>query len=228
MHMSACGSSLVSYACSTDDLHSIFELDLPWTKSYLACILFTRIYKGFEPFAEYWRHDGDEADGNFLVEYLRRCLDGTGKIKARIRQLLTCVESEVVKEVKSDVKNEGKEEVKSEGKETTCEADRILDTMMKETHFKVTAPLSYYACTRLLGTTYLVLGDVKRVFLTSSFSFKAYEEKDTLVKGLKMKRVKEDPLGVFVKVKSEGKMVPWDRGDLKDRFFVVSDRYLYE
>ena len=73
-----------------------------------------------------------------------------------------------------------------------------------------------------------MLGDVKRVFLASSFSFKAYEEKGTLVKGLKMKRVKEDPLGVFVKVKSEGKMVPWDRGELKDRFFVVSDRYLYE
>lgn len=98
----------------------------------------------------------------------------------------------------------------------SCEADRILDAMMKETHFDVKTPLSYYACTRLLGTTYLVLGDVKRVFLASSFSFKAYEEKGTLVKGLKMKRVKEDPLGVFVKVKSEGKMVPWDRGELKE------------
>lgn len=50
MHLSACGSSLVSYACYTNDLHSIFELDLPWTKSCLASILFTRIYKGFEPF----------------------------------------------------------------------------------------------------------------------------------------------------------------------------------
>lgn len=210
MHMSACGSSLVSYACYTNDLYSIFELNLPWTKSYLASILFTRIYKGFQPFAEYWRHDGDESDGNFLVEYLRRCLGGTGKIKATIRQLLTCVES------------------RDTAGEAMCEADRILDVMMKETHFDVKAPLSYYACTRLLGTTYLVLGNVKRVFLTSSFSFKAYEEKGTLVKGLKMKRVKDDPLGVFVKVKSEGKMVPWDRGDLKNRFFVVSDRYLYE
>ena len=235
MHLSACGSSLVSYACYTNDLHSIFELDLPWTKSCLASILFTRIYKGFEPFPEYWRRDGDEADGNFLVEYLRRCLGGTGKIKARIRQLLTCEEKEseegVREEAKSDMKGETKNDKEGEAKndkEPSCEADRILDAMMKETHFDVKAPLSYYACTRLLGTTYLVLGDVKRVFLASSFSFKAYKEKGTLVKGLKMKRVKEDPLGVFVKVKSEGKMVPWDRGELKDRFFVVSDRYLYE
>ena len=209
MHLSACGSSLVSYACYTNDLYSIFELDLPWTKSCLASILFTRIYKGFEPFPEYWRRDGDEADGNFLVEYLRRCLGGTSKIKARIRQLLTCEEKEseegVREEAKSDMKGETKNDKEGEAKndkEPSCEADRILDAMMKETHFDVKAPLSYYACTRLLGTTYLVLGDVKRV--------------------------KEDPLGVFVKVKSEGKMVPWDRGELKDRFFVVSDRYLYE
>ena len=168
------------------------------------------------------------------MEYLRRCLGGTGKIKARIRQLLTCEEEKESEEgVREEAKNDkeqtknDKEQTKND-KEPSCEADRILDAMMKETHFDVKAPLSYYACTRLLGTTYLVLGDVKRVFLASAFSFKAYEEKGTLVKGLKMKRVKEDPLGVFVKVKSEGKMVPWDRGELKDRFFVVSDRYLYE
>ena len=160
------------------------------------------------------------------MEYLRRCLGGTGKIKARIRQLLTCEEKGSEEGVREEAKND-KEETKND-KEPSCEADRILDAMMKETHFDVKTPLSYYACTRLLGTTYLVLGDVKRVFLASSFCFKAYEEKGTLVKGLKMKRVKEDPLGVFVKVKSEGKMVPWDRGELKDRFFVVSDRYLYE
>ena len=54
MHLHIYGSSLVSYACYTDDLFSIFELDLPWTKSYLALILFTRCYKGFEPYADYW------------------------------------------------------------------------------------------------------------------------------------------------------------------------------
>lgn len=192
----------MSYACYTDDLFSIFELDLPWTKSYLALILFTRCYKGFEPYADYWLHDGNETDGSFIVKYLHRCLGDTGKIKSRIRQL-----------VAQD--------------EQGCEADRVLDEMMSETHFSTQLPLSYYECTRLLGTTYLVLGDVNRVFLASSFSFDALE-KGSLVKGLKMKKVKEDASGVFVKVKSEGKMTPWDRGELKRRFFVVSDRYLYE
>ena len=126
MHLSTCGSSLVSYACYTNDLHSIFELDLPWTKSCLASILFTRIYKGFEPFPEYWRRDGDEADGNFLVEYLRRCLGGTGKIKARIRQLLTCEEKGSEEGVREGAKNDKEEtkndkEIKTEPKTPTEE-----------------------------------------------------------------------------------------------------------
>ena len=151
MYLHIYGSSLVSYACYTDDLFSIFELDLPWTKSYLALILFTRCYKGFEPYADYWLHDGNETDGSFIVKYLHRCLGDTGKIKSRIRQLVA-------------------------RDEQGCEADRVLDEMMSETHFSTQLPLSYYECTRLLGTTYLVLGDVSRVFLASSFSFDALEK----------------------------------------------------
>ena len=51
------GSGLVNYSCYMEDICSIFELNLPWTKPYLAFILFTRLWKGFQPRVQYWNNE---------------------------------------------------------------------------------------------------------------------------------------------------------------------------
>ena len=91
------------------------------------------------------------------------------------------------------------------------------------------APLSYYDVLHLTGTTYLVMGRVQRVYLckTMTSSQMSEDNENNLLKGVSMKPGK-DPLDLTVTIKQKGRVDPFDHSDLKPRFFVVSDRYLYE
>ena len=107
--MNSVGSGLVNYSCYMDDICSIFELDLPWTKPYLAFILFSRLCKGFQPRLSFWKEDLEDAEENGMVLFVRECLQGTSRIKSRVKQLITPLE----------------------GREC-CEADLLLDEWMKK------------------------------------------------------------------------------------------------
>ena len=205
MHLSSAGYSLVGYTCSLEDVRSIFELNLPWVKPYVAFILFTRLSKGFKPRLSFWSTTSEDTKDHGLLLYMRECLQGTSRIKARIRQILT-------------------------PSENGCEADRILDEFMKKRGISLSFPLSYYEVLNLTGTTCMVMGEVKRSFLCRNMKGNQLteENENNVVKNLSMKMDKNDPLHITVKIHNKSRRVLWEKNDMKSRYFVLSDRYLYE
>ena len=205
MHLSSAGCSLVGYACSLEDVRSIFALNLPWVKPYVAFILFTRLSKGFKPRLSFWSTTSEDTKDHGLLLYMRECLQGTSRIKARIRQILT-------------------------PSENGCEADRILDEFMKKRGISLSFPLSYYEVLNLTGTTCMVMGEVKRSFLCRNMTGNQLteENENNVVKNLSMKMDKNDPLHITVKIHNKSRRVLWEKNDMKSRYFVLSDRYLYE
>lgn len=197
------GSGLVNYSCYMDDICSIFELNLPWTRPYLAFILFTRLWKGFQPRVEYWKEEGNQKEG--LGYFLHDQLENTSKVKNRVKQLYS-------------------------QKDGGVEMDQLFDTFMKEKQFSIQCPLSFYHAIGLQGVNYLVMGSVERAYLCKSFHFDMFGEdnENCLIKNVKMKKDKEDPTGMTIRLKTKGRIVPWDKGEMKSRFFVISGRYLYE
>ena len=153
--MNSVGSGLVNYSCYMDDICSIFELDLPWTKPYLAFILFSRLCKGFQPRLSFWKEDLEDAEENGMVLFVRECLQGTSRIKSRVKQLITPLE----------------------GREC-CEADLLLDEWMKKHRFSPASPLSYYQSTGFTGVRYVIKGEVQRAFLCRSVSSASITSED--------------------------------------------------
>ena len=186
-----------------EDICRIFELNLPWTKPYLAFILFTRLWKGFQPRVQYWSNEMNQKEG--LLPFLHKELGNTAKVKNQIKLLYS-------------------------KKEDGCLIDKAFDEYMKTIGFNIHAPLSFYPCLNLHGNQYLIMGNVQRAFLCKSFYFDLFteENEDCLIKNCKIKSDSSDPTGMSIKLKNKGKIVPWDKGELKSRYFVVSQRYLYE
>lgn len=203
MFLEQIGSGLVNYSCYMDDICSIFELNLPWTKPYLAFLLFTRLWKGFQPRLQYWNHEGNQKEG--LAEFLHDQLANTTKVKNRIKQLYC-------------------------SKDGVVEMNSLFDVYMKEKKYVVLAPLSFYHSLSIQGWNYLIMGNVQRAYLCKSFHFDSFSEENEncLIKNVIIKKDKEDSTGMFIRLKSKGKIVPWDKGEMKSRYFVVSERYLYE
>lgn len=197
------GSGLVNYSCYMEDICRIFELNLPWTKPYLAFILFTRLWKGFQPRVQYWSNEMNQKEG--LLPFLHKELGNTAKVKNQIKLLYS-------------------------KKEDGCLIDQAFDEYMKTIGFNIHSPLSFYPCLNLHGNQYLIMGNVQRAFLCKSFYFDLFteENEDCLIKNCKIKSDSSDPTGMSIKLKNKGKIVPWDKGELKSRYFVVSQRYLYE
>ena len=205
MRLSSAGCSLVGYFCSLEDVRSIFALNLPWVKPYVAFILFTRLCKGFKPRLSFWSTTSEDTKDHGLLLYMRECLQGTSRIKARIRQILT-------------------------PSENGCEADRILDEFMKKRGISLSFPLSYYEVLNLTGTTCMIMGEVKRSFLCRNMTGNQLteENENNVIKNLSMKMDKNDPLHITVKIHNKSRRVLWEKNDMKSRYFVLSDRYLYE
>ena len=208
MHLTSSGRSLVGYSCYMEDFSSIYTLNLPWTRPYIAYYLYTRLCKGFRPNLTFWTALGEDIDSNGLLLYLRECLNGTAKLKSRIRQLLT----------------------PSEGDPPICEADQRLDAFIQKCGLDLSAPLSYYDDFHLTGTTCLIHGHVERVFIgrSASSSLISEDNEDGFLKDVSMKRDKSDPMRLTMKIHRKGRIQPWEKGELKKRYFVVSDRFLYE
>lgn len=205
MRLSPAGCSLVGYSCYLEDVSSIFALNLPWVKPYVAFILFTRLCKGFKPRLSFWSTGGEDTKEHGLLLYMRECLQGTSRLKSRIRQILT---------------------PSKEG----CEADLILDRFMQKRGVSLSSPLSYYEVLNMTGTTCMIMGEVKRSFLCRSMTGSLMSEKNenNVIGNLSMKLDKNDPLGITVKINNKSRLIPWEKKDMKSRYFVVSDRYLYE
>ena len=198
------GSGLVNYCCFMDDICSISELELPWTKPYLAFILFTRLWKGFQPRVQYWSREGNEKEG--VMDFLHDQLANTHKFKSQIKQLY------------------------STSKESHSAFNSSFDDYIHAHGFSIQAPLSFYPSLDIRGSNYFVMGSVNRAYLCKQFAFDGMDSsnENCLVKNLKIKRDKEDSSGMFIKLKTKGKIVPWDKGEMKSRYFVVSNRFLYE
>ena len=199
MFLSDIGSGLVNYCCYMDDICSIFELNLPWTKPYLAFILFTRLWKGFQPRVQYWSHDGNQKEG--VVDFLHDELANTTKVKNRIKQLYSSKEGVAI--------------------------NALFDEYMKKKGFSIETPLSFYPCFDFHGCNYVVMGFVQRAYLCKSFQLDDSDE-NCLLRNLKIKPDKEDATGMSIKLKTKNKIVPWEKGEMKPRYFVVTSRYLYE
>ena len=76
----------------------------------------------------------------------------------------------------------------------------------------------------------MIMGEVKRSFLCRSMTGSLMSEKNenNVIGHLSMKLDKNDPLGITVKINNKSRLIPWEKKDMKSRYFVVSDRYLYE
>ena len=198
------GSGLVNYCCYMEDICSISELELPWTKPYLAFILFTRLWKGFQPRVQYWNREGNEKEG--MMDFLHDQLANTHKFKSQIKQLY------------------------SKTKETHTAFNTAFDNYMNNHGFSILSPLSFYPSLDIQGSNYFIMGCVERAYLCKHFSFDLLTEsnENCLIKNMKMKKDKDDASGMFIKLKVKGKITPWDKGEMKSRYFVVSNRFLYE
>ena len=151
---------------------------------------------------------GDDVDENGLIGYLRECLAGTSRLKSRIRQLLK----------------------PSEDGDMLCEADQILDTFLLRQGVNIDSPLSFYDDLHLTGTTCIIRGHVERAFVgrSASSAHISADKENSFLSDISMKRNKSDPSGIMKKVSRQGKIYPWEKNEMKKRYFVISDRFLYE
>ena len=151
---------------------------------------------------------GDDIDENGLIVYLRECLAGTSRLKSRIRELLK----------------------PSKDGDMLCEADRILDAFLLRTGVNPNSPLSFYDDLHLTGTTCIIRGHVDRVFVGRSASSTriSADHENSFLSDIMMKRNKNDPSGLMKKVNRPGKIYPWEKSEMKKRYFVITDRFLYE
>ena len=101
---------------------------------------------------------------------------------------------------------------------------------MKRHGFDVSCPLSFYQSTGFMGTRYIVKGMVQRAYISRYFGSGAVSSKNEneWTKGVTMSIDKSDSSGLFVRLHGRGKNQPWEKNDMKSRYFVVSDRYIYE
>ena len=136
-----------------------------------------------------------------MVDFLHDELANTTKVKNRIKQLYSSKEGVVI--------------------------NALFDEYMKKKGFSIETPLSFYPCFDFHGCNYVVMGFVQRAYLCKSFQLDDSDE-NCLLRNLKIKPDKEDATGMSIKLKTKNKIVPWEKGEMKLRYFVVTSRYLYE